>query len=116
VEDVVTAPNEARVVCPHGQAWRFVASSVPGVWIIPVQGAERVTYPDDGVERWHYSMRCDRCGLNVPMVNPDAYGPILDRLMQADSPAIRRVAPNVVEVPLKLMAKALGATGIVPLN
>jgi hypothetical protein len=115
VEAVVTAPNEVRVACEHGQVAAFVASSVPGVWIISAQGAERVTYPD-GVERWHYSMRCDRCRLNVPVVNPDTYGPILDRLVQADSPAIMRVAPNVIEVPLELMADALGATGIVRLN
>jgi hypothetical protein len=104
----VSAPNEVRVVCEHGQVATFVASSVPGVWIINVQGAERVTYPD-GAERWHYSMRCDRCRLDVPVVDPDTYGPILDRLVQADSPAITRVMPNVIEVPLKLMADKLGA-------
>jgi hypothetical protein len=103
----VTERTEVRVVCPHDTVATFVASSVPGVWIINVQGAERVTYPD-GAERWHYSMRCDRCRLNVPVVNPETYGPILDRLVQAGSPAITRVMPNVIEVPLKLMADALG--------
>jgi hypothetical protein len=114
VEDVVTAPNEVRVACEHGQVATFVASSVPGVWIIPVQGAERVTYPEDGVERWYYSTRCNRCRLNVPVVKPDMYGPVLDRLMQSDSPAITRVTPNVIEVSLKVMADALGASRRLP--
>jgi hypothetical protein len=103
----VTERTEVRVVCPHDTVATFVPSSVPGVWIINVQGAERVTYPD-GVERRHYSMRCDWCRLNVPVVKPKTYGPILDRLVQAGGPAITRVLPNVIEVPLKLMAHALG--------
>jgi hypothetical protein len=103
----VTERTEVRVVCPHDTVATFVASPVPDGWIINVQGAERVTYPD-GVERWHYSMRCDQCRLNVPVVKPQNYGPILDRLVQAGSPATTRVMPNVIEVPLKLMAHALG--------
>jgi hypothetical protein len=94
----VTERNEVRVVCPHHTVWTFVASSVPAVWIINVQGAEWVTYPD-GLEAWHYSMRCDQCGLNVPVVKPANYGPILDRL----------AAAGVTEVPLWRMARALGA-------
>jgi hypothetical protein len=113
VADLVSATNEVRVTCEHGEVTTFVASSVPGVWIIRAQSAQRVTYPD-GVERWHYSMRCDRCRLNVRMVNPDTYGPILDRLVQADSPAITRVTPTVIEVPLKLMADALGSSRKLP--
>jgi hypothetical protein len=109
----MSAPNEVRVACEHGRVATFVASSVPGVWIVNVHGAERVTYPD-GVERWHYSMRCDRCRLNVPVVNPETYGPILDRLVQADSPAITRVTPNAIEVSLKLMAAALGRSRELP--
>jgi hypothetical protein len=92
----VTERTEVRVVCPHDTVATFVASS--GVWIINVQGAERVTYPDR-VERWYYSMRCDLCGLNVPVVKPANYGPILDRL----------AAAGVTEVPLWRMARALGA-------
>ena len=102
----MTFRSEVHVVCPHDR-WRFVAPSGEGTWTINIQHAERVTYPD-GAVRWHQSMRCDLCRLNVPVVNPDAYSPILDRLVQADSPAIRRVTPNVIEVPLKLMAAALG--------
>jgi hypothetical protein len=53
-------------------------------------------------------MRCDRCRLNVPVVNPETYSPILNQLAKADSPAIRRIGPTVIEVPLKLMAVAFG--------
>ena len=104
----MTDRTEVRVVCPHGTVATFVASSVPGVWVVNVRGAETV------VERWRHPMRCDRCRPSVPINKQDAYGPILDRLVRTDSPAITRVSPTVVEVPLKLMADALGASRRLP--
>jgi hypothetical protein len=93
--------------------WTFVASSVPGVWILKTQGAEWVTYPD-GIERRHDSMWCARCRVNVPVVNPVTYGPFLNWLAQADNPLVHRVSPNVVEVPLDVMAYAAGESWKVP--
>lgn len=87
---------EICVVCDHGMVAKFTESS-KGVWIISARGAERVTYPD-GVTRWHYAMRCDRCRINVPVVKPDRYGPFLDWLVQTDF--VTRVSPTVVEVQL----------------
>jgi hypothetical protein len=112
VEDVVTEDvvTEIRVACEHGHVpGMFFASSTPGVWVISGPGATRVTYPD-GVERWHRNMRCDKCRprLNVPVVKPDTYSPILNQLAKSDSPVIRRIGPNAIEVPLKLMADAFG--------
>jgi hypothetical protein len=101
----VTFRSEVHVVCPHDR-WRF-APLGESAWTINMQHAERVPYPD-GAERWHHSMRCDWCRLTVPVVNPDRYGPILDQLARVENPAVRRVSPTVVEVPLKLMAAALG--------
>jgi hypothetical protein len=119
VADVVTAPNEVRVACEHGQVATFVASSVPGVWIISVRGAEQV--PDDaGTQRWHQPMRCDLCRLPVPVVNMDLVGPFLDRLVGPDlgrlvrMGVVTRVSPTVVEAPLAVMARAAGASWQLP--
>ena len=104
----MTERIEVRVVCPHDTVATFVASSVPGGWIVRMRGAERVT------GRWRHPMRCDRCRLDVPVNKQDTYGPILDWLVRVDNPAITRVAPTVVEVPLKVMADALGASRRLP--
>jgi hypothetical protein len=102
--------NTVRVACEHGTAATFTESSIKGVWIVSVRGAEQVP----GTQRWRHPMRCDRCRLSVPLDNPDLYGPILDRLAQVDSPAVHRVSPTTVEVSLKLMADALGASRRLP--
>jgi hypothetical protein len=112
VEDVVTVPSQVRVVCKHGVVATFVASSVPGVWIISTQHAgtqhaDWVTYPE-GVERLHAPVECRKCGVTAPAVKRDIYGSALEWIVERDRPGITWVSPTVVEVPLVVWARKLG--------
>jgi hypothetical protein len=115
----VTERTEVRVVCPHDTIATFVASSVPGRWIISMQHAKRATYPD-GAERWHTMVECRKCGITAPAVNPASYGPVLDwivkkdRTVEKDRLGITWVLATVVEVPLKVIARAFGVSRQLP--
>lgn len=101
-----------RVVCArYGHTQERVATFVRDgdTW----GGMVTETDPEPLVEegRYRWSLRCPSCATNAPAAGMTKLGPILDRLAIAGEPYVSPISSTMVEIPLKLIADALGRSG-----